>query len=413
MARICIIRQLYYPLDPRVRREVESLEMAGHEVDIICLAQPDELRYEQNGRVTIRRLPLRRHRGSMLHYLLEYATFTALAGVMISLLHLRHRYELVQVNSIPDALVFSALVPKLLGARVLLDLHECMPEFFSTRFKTGLHHPMVRVVAWLEQASIRFADYAITCSEQMREAFVGRGATADKISVILNGSDESVFNTERYPFEKGNSGEFVLISHGTVEERYGLDTIIRAVALLKDEIPELRFDIYGEGSFKPDLQVLAKDLGVEDRVRFSQGFVPLDELVDAIALADAGVVAMKRDAFRDLTLCNKMYDFITMRKPALVSRTRSVEAYYGDSCFQMFTSDDERDLARAIRELHADPELRERLVQRASEVNEPYRWPQQRKLYQRIISSLIAKQDGALHQEAINSDSSSQTATLR
>ena len=51
---------------------------------------------------------------------------------------------------------------------------------------------------------------------------------------------------------------------------------------------------------------------------FSGGFVPIDELLRAIAGADVGVVAMKRDAFRDLTLCNKMYDFITMRRPAVV-----------------------------------------------------------------------------------------------
>ena len=60
-----------------------------------------------------------------------------------------------------------------------------------------------------------------------------------------------------------------------------------------------------------------------------------------------------------------MYDFIAMRRPVIASRTRSVEAYFSDDAFLCFTADDPDDLARAIRRLHAEPELGERLVERA------------------------------------------------
>ena len=116
---------------------------------------------------------------------------------MLTVLHFRRRYELVQVHSLPDPLVFAALVPKLTGARVVLDLHECMPEFFATKFGLPLDHRAVRLIGAAEQASIRFADFAITCTEQMREAFVGRGADPDKIGVVLNAADEAVFDPAR------------------------------------------------------------------------------------------------------------------------------------------------------------------------------------------------------------------------
>jgi glycosyltransferase involved in cell wall biosynthesis len=99
---------------------------------------------------------------------------------------------------------------------------------------------------------------------------------------------------------------------------------------------------------------------------------------------------MKRDPFRDLTLCNKMFDFIGMRKAAIVSRTRSVEEYFGPSCFEMFTADDPQDLARAIRRLYRDPERRRQLAERALAVSEPYNWPAQRRAYQAIVDSLVA-----------------------
>jgi glycosyltransferase involved in cell wall biosynthesis len=109
--------------------------------------------------------------------------------------------------------------------------------------------------------------------------------------------------------------------------------------------------------------------------------------VDAIAAADAGIVAMKRDAFRDLVHCNKMYDLIAMRRPVISSRTRSVEAYFSDEALLYFTADDPDDLARAIKQLHAEQALGARLVQRAQEEVEPYRWPRQRELYQSYVLS--------------------------
>jgi glycosyltransferase involved in cell wall biosynthesis len=396
MARICVIRQFYFPLDIRVRREVEALVAAGHQVDVICQARPDEPRFERQGPITIRRVPLHHRRGSALRYMFEYASFLAVATVLAGALHLRRRYDLIQVNSIPDTLVFAALVPRLLGARVLLDLHECMPEFYATKFKTGLEHQGVRLIARLEQASIRFADFAITCTAQMREAFVGRGAPPEKIEVILNSADEAIFDAERFPPQPCRSGEFTLICHGSIEERYGLDTVIKAVALLKGVIPGLRLRIFGEGSYRDELQQLTRRLGVEREVSFSDGFRPMDELLQAIAGADAGVVAMKRDAFRDLTHCNKMFEYITMRKPAIVSRPRSVEASFDASSFQLFASDDEHDLARAIRELYDDPQLGDQLVRRAAQVNEAYRWPHQRERYQRTVEGLLAAAKGSI-----------------
>jgi glycosyltransferase involved in cell wall biosynthesis len=368
--------------------------MAGHEVTLICALDKGEPRFERQGQLVVRRLPIQDEQAKgAFRYLFEVGAFFLMATVLAGALHLRRRFDVVQVNSIPDTLVFSALLPRLLGARVLLDLSECMPEFFATKFKTGLNHPGVRLMAWLEQASIGFADFAITCTDQMREAFVARGAPRSKIEVVLNSADEELFDPERFPPRPRESGNFVLICHGTVVEHYGQDTTVQAVALLKDEMPELRLEIYGgpggRGSYVETLQSMAKDLGVEDRVSFSGGWAPMEDLLGAIAAADAGIVAMKRDPFRDLTQCNKMYDFISMRKPALISRTRSVEECFPEECFQYFESGDAADLARAIRELYADPALGERLVERAASVNEPYRWPVQRKRYLDAIERLL------------------------
>jgi len=365
--------------------------MLGHAVDVVCLRRGGEAWRERDGRVTIYRVPLAHRRGGARRYLFEYGAFLFLASILLTLMHLRRRYRLVQVNSMPDALAFAALVPKLLGAKVLLDLHECMPEFFATKFSLSPDHPLVRLVAFAEQASIRLADVACTCTEQMREAFIGRGAQPEKIKVVLNAADERLFDRERYPPQTGDPQSLHLVCHGSVEPLYGLDTVVRAVARLRTEIPQLTVSVYGEGTHLPELRALSQELGVEEAVHFSGGFVPMDELLHAISTADAGVVAIRRDRFRDLVHCNKMYEFIAMGKPVICSRTRSVQSYFSDDCFQYFISGDEDDLARAIRELYHDRDLAQQMSRRAEEVNEPYRWDHQRRVYQAIAAGLIAR----------------------
>ncbi len=102
---------------------------------------------------------------------------------------------------------------------------------------------------------------------------------------------------------------------------------------------------------------------------------------------------MKRDAFRDLTHCNKMYELISMRRPALVSRTRSVEQYFDDRCFAWFEPGDAADLAAAIRRLHDHPQWGEELVEQATRRNEPYRWVHQREHYLGIVRRMLSATD--------------------
>jgi len=164
--------------------------------------------------------------------------------------------------------------------------------------------------------------------------------------------------------------------------------VVRAVAALRDRIPGLELRIYGDGPGRAEVQSLARELDVANNVRFSPGWLPLDELLPRILEADAGVVAIRRDGCFDLTHSNKMYDLIALRKPIVMSRTRAVEAYFDDDCFQLFESGSEHDLARAIYELYAHPDIGRRIVAKAARVGEPYRWVHQAKAYLAIMERL-------------------------
>ena len=388
--RVCVIRQASVARDPRVLREVHALLDAGHEVDVISLHEKGERLRERKGALVHYRLPVPGDpQQSIAAYAVRAVVFGLLATLLAGALHLRRRYALVQVHTLPDTLVFTAIIPRLLGAKVLLDLHETMVEFFMTKYGAAPTDLKTRLVRRAEQASIRFADFALTCTNEMRDAFVARGADPARIGVVLNASPEEVFDVVRHPPRGTGPEQFVVMCHGTVEERYGIGTAIEAVALLGDDVPGLKLAIMGTGSYLPEAERQVEALGIGDRVDLNGRWVPIGELLDAIASCDAGLVAMKRDAFRDLTHCNKMYDLMTMRRPVLMSRTRSVANYFGDDCFEYFTAGDPQALADAIKRLHDDPARADEIVDRATDALEPYRWKHERQRYIGFVSALI------------------------
>src|SRR4051812_31108415 len=117
--RACLVAHSVLPMDPRVLREATALLDAGWTLDVICLRGQGEPPPTDLKRARIFGLPVRRHRGSGLAvYLLEYVLFFLLAGALLSWLSLRRHYRLVQVHNVPDFLVFTALLPRALGARV-------------------------------------------------------------------------------------------------------------------------------------------------------------------------------------------------------------------------------------------------------------------------------------------------------
>ena len=140
----------YYEGDARVRRYAESLAAGGHRVDVLALRAPGKPKTEELRGVCVERLPLSRHRGGTLRYLFEYVWFTLLCGFVLTLRC--RRYDVVHVHNMPDFLVFAALLPRLFGRVVMLDVHDLMPEVYCSKFKTSVRHPgiwPIRLQEWL------------------------------------------------------------------------------------------------------------------------------------------------------------------------------------------------------------------------------------------------------------------------
>jgi glycosyltransferase involved in cell wall biosynthesis len=303
--RHCMVVFAHYPAgETRVQRQTEALINHGFEVDIICLRviysgyePPTEV---VNG-AQVYRLPVTRSYGNtnFVKQLLEYLAFFFRAMWMLIRLYPRRHYQVVQVHNLPDFLVFAAWFPKLLGARLILDLHDLMPEFYAARTGRGMSNWLVRIITWQEQLSCRFANHVVTVTELWRQTLIQRGVPSDKVSVVMNVADDRIF---RRPAKNGSPKDkntLQLFYHGAIVPRYGLDLVLEAVARLRDEIPGLRLTIHGDGDYRATLAELAAQLGLGDQVYFSTKLRPVSELPGLICSADGGIVPYRRDIFTD------------------------------------------------------------------------------------------------------------------
>lgn len=388
---IAIVVHASVPADPRIRRQADALVGAGYEVDVFALRDPGQSPEEQSGALRVLRLPVRRRHVGFAGHLAEYLAFAGQAAVRLTAEHRRRRYRLVQVATLPDFLVFAAGPLKLAGVPLLLDLHEDMPAFFEDRFAGlpgGLLRPIVGVVA---RGSSAMADELLTVHEPLRALAVARGTDPEKITVVMNGADERLFDPNRYPRrEFMEDGQLRIIHHSALQRIYGLEIAIEAIASLSPARgdPTVRLDVYGDGPYRPQLEAAIARTGTGDRIHL-HGPVPLDQLPGLLAQADLGLVPSLPESYLQLSLSTKLLEYVAMGVPVIASDLATFRAHFDGAALAYVPGGDPDALAEAIREMAADPRAASLHAVAAQRQGRPYGWSRQAPAYLSVVERLI------------------------
>lgn len=385
---ICMVVYAPYPFaETRVQREAEALMVRGHSVDVICPKYQDSPEQDQHNGVNIYRVNMHWDRksdfaGQLIHYL----NFFIRAFLRITYLHAKNRYHVIQTHNIPDFLVFSSLIPKLMGSRIILDLHDLMPEFFQSRVGENNHKFLSQMIVLQERLSCKFADHVITVTEHWRQNLIKRGMPPDKCSVVMNLADDKVFRPIPFSTLK-DPNRFCLFYHGGMPHRYGLDLILFAMNKLHAKIPTILLKLIGDGDACETLKQTTFALKLEDRVEFINS-QPVEKLQSFIATADVAVVPYLDDPFTDSLMPTKLMEYAVCGIPSIVSRTTAISAYFTDQMVEFFQPGSEEELANAILRLYKDPGRRRELACNIQKFNEKYNWSEQSASYISRVESL-------------------------
>lgn len=377
-----------YRRDPRVRREAEALVGAGYRVVFLASRQRGEPDRETIDGVEVIKAPgLQNRRTSMLVYMLDYALF--LAAIMAHLVPRARRYRLIHVNNMPDFLVFGAWLPRLLGTPVIHDVHDLMPELFAEKFGARRGWVM-RLIRAQERWACRFASAVLTVEERLKDRLAERGVSRERIHVLMNLPDDRIFAPRPELQVKAPGSRFVVVYHGTLARRLGLDIAMRAVAQARATIPNIELRIIGAGEERESLMTLRDELGLDAAVTFSDGFVPVQAIPSLIADADLGLCPLRISGGTDIMLPTKLLEYVTVGIPCVVPRTGTIGRYFDDAMVQFFEAENVEALAGAIVALYDDPQRRAALAREATmRFANTYSWSHHKSVYVGLVARLI------------------------
>jgi len=394
--RAAVLLYSYYPADPRPRRAAEALAKEGVTVDLICLRENENepTRETING-VSVLRVRRRRYRGDKRRYVDQYAAFILTSFAYLTARSLTRKYDFVHVHNMPDVLVFSALVPKVLGAKVILDLHDPMPELMQTIFKLPEKSLSVRLLKRLEKWSLGFADLVLTVNLACKKIYASRSCPPQKIDVVMNSPDDDIFRF-RPPKANGSNGNgsdparpFVILYHGSLVKRNGFDLAVDALEIVRKRIPTAKLMVCGGRTpFFDEVMESVRQRALQESIQHL-GARDVNQIVEAIESCDVGIIPNHRNIFTELNTPTRIFEYLALGKAVIAPQARGIQDYFGDEDLVFFKLGDADDLARKIEFAYFHPHDLEQIVKRGQEVYLAHKWSQEKLNLLNSISELL------------------------
>lgn len=363
MSRPCVlivVENLPVPMDRRVWQEACALRDAGYKVVVICpqmrgFTTPEE---EIDG-ITIYRHWISEEAGRFFHFFREY--FSALWGEfwLACKAWRRHRFQIIHICNPPDIIFLAALPFKLLGCRIVYDVHDVWPEMYEAKFgKKGFTYRLVRLA---ERLTYACADVVLATNESVRQIALKRGGK----------SDEKVFVVRTAPQKKSIAGQdtpelkkdkrFLVGYVGVMGDVDGVHLLMEAAAHLVHQLgrKDVQFLLMGTGPEYERLVELRHRLKLVEYVDMP-GRVSDEFLQNSLKTIDLGVSCDPINDYNHHCTMNKVLDYMAYGKPQVMFDLREGRASAGQSALYVQANSAVK-LAEAIDQLLSDSSKRQKM----------------------------------------------------
>jgi glycosyltransferase involved in cell wall biosynthesis len=362
---LIIVQNLPVPFDRRVWLEATTLHRAGYDVCVIC----PKMRGCNAGRETIEGVDVYRYKLPMeaqgaVGFVLEFVWCFVLSAVLSVRIALFGRgFDVLHACNPPETYWLLGLFWRLFGKGFLFDHHDLSPEMFAAKFERGESGLIYQALLFLERMTFRSAQTVVTTNESHRAIALARGGKRpDEVFVVRSGPDLSRFQVEeRRPEEWANGRRFVVAYLGEICKQDGVDHLVRAVKILRDEFgrDDVQCVLMGGGPHQHVIAHYAEQIGVSDRCTFL-GRVSDATICRVLSSADIGVDPDPKTAWSDKSTMNKVVEYMFFGLPVLAYDLHETRVSAGDAG-RFVEANDTRALAGEIGALLDDPAGRARM----------------------------------------------------
>jgi glycosyltransferase involved in cell wall biosynthesis len=388
--RVLMAVYSHYSSDARVRRYVESLARKNYQVDIVCIK---EKYTPQKKNINLIFYPLDRKRVGFFWYFIEYLLFFLFCTITITYKQLINRYSFVHIHNMPDFLVFSAVLPKLMGSKIILDMHDPMPELFMTKFGVDSKSLGVRSLKYIEKLTMCFADTVLTANDEFKKVFIKRRSVfPEKIHTIMNLPDPNIFKKFTSKNRQSNvfkQKPFTLFYMGTIEKRFGLDLVIDSMIYLTQQIPNIRLilipKIEKEGEYFKNLKLKIRNSKLDKYIKILPP-KSIEEITNLLTMADIGLVLAKDGLFTQMITPVKLLEFIQCEVPVIATKTKSLAKLFSKKQIYFLQKDSVQEFQTAVLRFYKNNELRHKQITEAKKYLTTNNWIKEKKKYLKLVN---------------------------
>jgi glycosyltransferase involved in cell wall biosynthesis len=389
-----------------IRQTIHGLEQAGHTVDLLNLQGRDVIAYPDLADLTQQRQlslgmsgkrpfqlsesVLRRLHGLFrLPYLAGFDSRRFYEACLRALPNYQICHEYAGLLSVGAAYASKkADVPYVLtvDADLLLEADVMGDPIMGVRRK---------VARWAAQKSYQLADQIITVSAPTKKNLVQNwGVTAEKISVIPNGVNVSLFNqpvdTARVRAEVGVGDAPVIMFVGGFQMWHGLDKLLQAVAVVANILPEVRLLLVGDGPARPFVEENIRRLDLSKRVTIT-GFQPHARIPQLLAIANVVTVPYPKLPQEMWFSPLKLYEYMAAGKAIIASSAGQIKhVIRHDENGLLVTPGDVTELAEACLHLLQNKAEQVRLGENArQEAEAEHAWSRQIEQLEQVYEAAL------------------------
>lgn len=380
---VLMIAYTEYISDGRVIRAAEAALSGGFVVDVMGLRRLGSEDLSEHRGVRLVNVSQSRYRGGgIFSYSLSYLEFFIRCFFKTTLLFLKRKYAIVHVNNMPDFFVFCTLLPKLMGAKVFLDIHDPMAETFASKFKSGRRSFFYKMLLWEERLSAWFADCVITVHEPVKEhILVKHGLRPESIVVIANFADENIFRVQK---DTVPEGKLRMVFHGTVLERYGFSNLMLALAKTRNK-DRISVKIIGDGDFSGRLKELIAELSLGDMVEFDNRVYPWLQIPPLLVDCNLGLVPIEISEITEFILPLKLLEYISMGIPPVTVRNTAIGHYFKEGDCFFYKPGEPESLAALLDFIAEHPEVLLEHREKALALRPKFVWGGQKEKYIQLL----------------------------
>jgi len=202
----------------------------------------------------------------------------------------------------------------------IFELRDLWPDSITAVGAARAYMPM-RILERIELFMYRHARAVVSVSRSFIANLAGRGIDRSKMAFVPNGVDLSFWSAgsrERGRAALGLDERALVVSYvGTVGMAHDVGTILHAAALLREERPDIRFVIVGDGAELARLRDQAEAERL-DHVTFT-GLVPRERIPDYLAASDISLVTLKHSDVFKTVLPSKMFESMAAARPIVLA----------------------------------------------------------------------------------------------